>query len=153
MDRVEWKPLIAAIAICELAGVIGSLFTAPSIPTWYASLSKPQFSPPNWVFGPVWVTLYAMMGVAAYLIYRSEDRGPLRIFAAQLALNVLWSAVFFGLHSISGALLVIALLWAAIAWTILSFLKASRNAAYLLIPYILWTSFAAVLNYYLWILN
>ncbi len=150
---MDWKPLIAAIAICELAGVIGSIFTFPSIPTWYATLSKPPFSPPSWVFGPVWVALYAMMGAAAYLIYRSKDRKPLRIFAAQLALNVLWSAVFFGLHSIAGALAVIAILWLSIAWTAVSFYRVSRNAAYLLVPYLLWTSFAAVLNYYLWTLN
>ncbi len=150
---MDWKRLIAAIAICELAGLIGSLFTFPSIPTWYAALSKPSFSPPNWVFGPVWVALYAMMGAGAYLVYRSKDRAPLRIFAAQLALNVIWSLVFFGMHSIAGALAVIALLWLLIAWTIISFYRVSRDAAYLLIPYLLWTSFAAVLNYYLWALN
>ena len=150
---MEWKPLIAAIAICELAGVIGSLFTFPSIPVWYATLAKPPFSPPNWVFGPVWVVLYAMMGVSAYLIHRSKDRAPLRVFAAQLALNVMWSVVFFGLHSLAGGLAVIALLWISIVWTILSFHRVSRDAAYLLVPYLLWTSFAAALNYSLWALN
>ncbi|MFN7990743.1 MAG: TspO/MBR family protein [Candidatus Micrarchaeia archaeon] len=150
---MKWKLLIAAVLICELAGVIGSVFTFSSIPTWYATLVKPDFAPPNWLFGPVWITLYAMMGVSAYLVYETGKRESLKIFGLQLALNASWSIVFFGLRSISGGLLVILLLWLAIAWTILSFLKVSKTAAYLLIPYISWVSFASVLNYFIFMLN
>ncbi|HDT13314.1 MAG TPA: tryptophan-rich sensory protein [Candidatus Aminicenantes bacterium] len=150
--------IVVAIAICELAGIIGSLFTAPSIPGWYAALVKPSFNPPGWVFGPVWTALYAMMGVAAWLVY---DRGlgkpgvkiALAVFAVQLLLNVLWSVVFFGLHRILAAFIVIVLLGAMILWTIVLFHRISRPAAYLLLPYILWVSFAAVLNVSLYVLN
>ncbi|HSB47100.1 MAG TPA: TspO/MBR family protein [Candidatus Bilamarchaeum sp.] len=150
---MKWKLLIAAVLICELAGVIGSVFTFSSIPTWYATLVKPDFAPPNWLFGPVWIILYAMMGVSAYLIYETGKKDALKIFGLQLALNASWSIVFFGLRSVSGGLLVIFLLWLSIALTILSFLKVSKTAAYLLIPYILWVSFASVLNYFIFILN
>lgn len=150
---MDWKKLAASILICELAGVIGSFFTASSIPTWYAALERPDFSPPNWVFAPVWITLYAMMGVSAYLVYETGKKDALRPFGAQLALNTAWSIVFFGLQSISGGLLVIILLWLAIVWTIIGFLKVSKTAAYLLIPYLLWVSFASVLNYFIFMLN
>jgi benzodiazapine receptor len=150
--------IVVAIAVCELAGVIGSLFTAPSIPGWYAGLVKPSFNPPGWVFGPVWTTLYAMMGLAAWLVY---DRGltkpgvkmALVVFAGQLLLNTLWSITFFGLHRILAAVVVIVLLWAMILCTIVLFHRISRPAAYLLVPYILWVSFAAVLNVSLYVLN
>jgi benzodiazapine receptor len=151
--KMRWKELLAAILICQLAGIIGSVFTLDSIPTWYAALAKPEFSPPSWVFGPVWIALYTMMGAAAYLVYESKGRKALGVFGLQLALNASWSIVFFGLQSISGALWVIIALWLAIIWTISEFLKASKNAAYLMVPYLLWVSFAAVLNYAIWMLN
>ena len=150
---MRWKELFAAIIICQLAGIIGSAFTLDSIPSWYATLSKPVFSPPNWVFGPVWTTLYAMMGVAAYIIYEAKRNEALKPFAIQLGLNAAWSIVFFGLRSPLGGLFVIALLWLAIAWTIFEFLKVSRAAAYLLIPYLFWVTFASALNYFIWALN
>jgi len=150
---MKWKELVAAIVICELAGVIGSIFTFNSIPTWYAYLVKPSFSPPSWVFGPVWILLYALMGLAAYIVYESKKRDALKIFGVQLCLNTAWSIVFFGFHSPLGGLLVIILLWLSIAWTILEFLKVSRPAAYMLVPYLLWVSFASVLNYSIWMLN
>jgi tryptophan-rich sensory protein len=150
---MRWKNLIAAIVICLLAGAIGSVFTFNSIPTWYASLVKPSFSPPNWVFGPVWTLLYVLMGVAAYIIYESKKREALKIFGIQLCLNAAWSIVFFGFRSPFGGVLVIILLWLAIAWTIFEFLKISRPAAYLLIPYLFWVSFASALNYSIWMLN
>lgn len=142
--------IILAILFCELAGGIGSLFTAPSIGTWYAGLVKPSFNPPNWIFGPVWTTLFALMGVALYLIWKSRAMIP---FFIQLALNVLWSVIFFGLHSPFFALLEIAVLWLAIFWTIIACRKVSKAAAYLLMPYLLWVSFASALTFSIWRLN
>ncbi|MBI2024641.1 MAG: tryptophan-rich sensory protein [Candidatus Harrisonbacteria bacterium] len=150
--------LVIAIGICELAGVIGSLFTAPAIPGWYAGLAKSELTPPGWIFGPVWTALYALMGVAAFLIWkrglrRKEIKTALIIFDAQLVLNVVWSIIFFGLQSPGWALVDIALLWLAIVWTIAVFYKISKPAAYLLLPYFLWVSFASYLNYSIWQLN
>jgi tryptophan-rich sensory protein len=150
--------IIVAIVACELAGIIGSVFTTPSIPGWYAGIAKPSFNPPNWIFGPVWTLLYALMGLAAYLVYekglkRPEVKKALAVFAAQLLLNALWSIVFFGAHMILGAAVVIVLLWAMILATILLFTKISKTAAYLLVPYILWVTFAAVLNVSFYVLN
>ena len=146
------------ILICEGAGIIGSVFTMPSIPGWYAGLSKPPFNPPSWIFGPVWTILYAMMGLSAYLIYQSgigkkQVKRALAVFAVQLLLNTLWSIVFFGAHMIFAAVIVILLLWGMILVTIIVFHRISKAAAYLLIPYILWVSFATVLNISLYILN
>jgi len=156
LDLKKIGLLLAAILICQLAGVIGSIFTLSSIPTWYAGLVKPSFSPPNWVFGPVWITLYTLMGVAAYTIYRSKHsnrQSALYVFGGQLGLNALWSIVFFGLHSILGGLGIIVLLWLVILVTTILFHGISKTAALLLIPYLAWVSFAAILNYYIWILN
>ena len=150
--------ILIFVLVCELAGFIGSVFTTPSIPGWYAGLAKPPFNPPNWVFAPVWTILYAMMGISAYLVYekrqgRKDVGRALTIFASQLGLNVAWSIVFFGAHQILGAVIVIVLLWALILATIWLFSRISRAAAYLLIPYILWVSFASVLNISLYTLN
>jgi tryptophan-rich sensory protein len=150
--------ILVSILICELAGVIGSVFTTPSIPGWYAGLTKSPLNPPNWIFAPVWITLYALMGISAYLIYESgkrkkEVRIALAVFAVQLVLNTLWSIVFFGAHMMFAAIIVILLLWGMILVTILLFYRISKTAAYLLIPYILWVSFATVLNISLYILN
>ncbi len=150
--------LVVFIVACELAGILGSVFTMPSIPGWYAGLAKPSFNPPNWLFGPVWTILYALMGVAAWLVYekgvkRPEVKKALSVFAAQLLLNALWSIVFFGAHMILGAAVVIVLLGAMILLTIRLFGKISKPAAWLLVPYILWVSFATVLNISLYVLN
>ena len=150
--------LVIAIVISQLAGVIGSIFTISSIPTWYATLQKPSFSPPNWIFGPVWTTLYLLMGVAAFLVWRhgferKEVKTALAIFGGQLVLNVLWSIIFFGLQNPFWAFIEIIFLWLAILWMILVFHKISRPAAYLLLPYILWISFASILNFSIFILN
>lgn len=150
--------IVVAVAACELAGIIGSVFTTPSIPGWYAGIAKPSFNPPNWIFGPVWTLLYALMGLAAYLVYekgfkRPEVKKALAVFAAQLLLNALWSIVFFGAHMILGAAVVIVLLWAMILAAIFLFRKISKAAAYLLVPYILWVSFATVLNVSFYVLN
>lgn len=148
--------VIAFILICEMAGVIGSVFTSQSVTGWYLTLEKPDFNPPNWVFAPVWTTLYAMMGVSAYLVFMSkkkEFKFALMVFGLQLVLNMLWSVAFFGMQSPLYGMIVIVALWLAIVWTILKFYEISKNAAYLMIPYILWVSFAAVLNYFIWVLN
>jgi benzodiazapine receptor len=150
--------ILIFVVICELAGAIGSVFTRPSIPGWYAGLAKPPFNPPNWVFAPVWTILYALMGIAAYLVY---EKGPrmnavrkaLAVFAGQLLLNTLWSIVFFGAHLILGAAVVIAILWGMIVASIWLFSRISKAAAYLLVPYILWVSFATVLNISLTVIN
>jgi tryptophan-rich sensory protein len=150
--------LIISIAACLAAGGIGSFFTAEAIPGWYAALNKPSFNPPNWVFGPVWTSLYIMMGISLFLVWKegtgnSFVKPALTLFIVQLILNSLWSAVFFGMKSISGGLLIIILLWLAILFTIFRFMKVSSFAGILLIPYLLWVSFASVLNYFFYKLN
>jgi len=152
----KWIKIIIAILICQLAGAIGSIFTMSSIPTWYATLNKPWFSPPNWVFGPVWVTLFTLMGISLYFVWdkgAKNVRTPLTIFGIQLVLNVVWSFLFFGLLSPFYGFIEIILLWIAILATIISFYKVSKKAAYLLIPYIVWVSIAASLNYFILVLN
>lgn len=150
--------IFGAILACEMAGIFGSLFTASAISTWYTTLVRPELSPPNWVFGPVWTTLFALMGVSVWLVWKRGTKNPdvrvaLGMFAFQLAVNVLWSLAFFGLHSPGAALMVIFLLWLAIAMTIALFVKLSKPAAILLLPYLAWVTFATYLNYAFWILN
>jgi len=150
--------LAIAIVVAELAGAIGSVFTVSAIPNWYAGLVKPALNPPSWVFGPAWTTLYALMGIAAFLIWKSgwdkkEVKKVLGVFGIQLVLNALWSIIFFGLHSPGWALVDIIALWFAIVWTMVVFYKISKPAAYLLVPYILWVSFVSYLNYSIWMLN
>lgn len=158
MDAKDLFRLVVSLGIPQIAGGVGALFTTAAIPTWYATLVRPALAPPNWVFAPVWTTLYVLMGVALFLVWkrgveRKEVRTAISLFALQLTLNVLWSLVFFGLMNIGGALVEIAVLWLAILATILAFSKISRLAAWLLVPYILWVSFAAYLNYSFWVLN
>lgn len=150
--------LVIAIVISEIAGIIGSVFTIPSIAGWYANLAKPEFAPPNWVFGPVWTTLFALMGIAAFLVWREgwnrrDVKIALGVFMIQLVLNTLWSIIFFGFHNPGAAFVEMIFLWLAILSTIISFFKISKPAAWLLAPYIIWVSFAAYLNYTIWILN
>ena len=150
--------LITSIAICLFAGVLGSVFTTPAIPTWYATLIKPSFAPPNWLFAPVWTTLFIMMVISLFLVWQKgmEDlnvKNALYIFGVQLILNALWSAIFFGLRSPIAGLIEICILWILILLTIMKFMKISRTAGLLLIPYILWVSFAAIINFFIWRLN
>jgi len=150
--------LITAVVVSELAGIVGTVFTVSAIPTWYATLAKPALNPPSSIFGPVWTTLYALMGIAAFLVWkkglvRKDVRKALGVFLFQLVLNAAWSIIFFGLHSPFWALIDITLMWLAIVWTIVLFYKISKPAMWLLVPYILWVSFAAYLNYSIWILN
>lgn len=154
----DLRMLVLFIVICELAGFIGSIFTTSSIPTWYSALAKPSFSPPNWLFFPVWTILYLMMGISAYLVWafdigKKSVMGSLMLFFGQLCLNTLWSVVFFGMRSVLGGFIVIIALWFAIAYTIVSFGKISRDAAYMLFPYIMWVTFATILNFALLLLN
>ena len=148
---------LISISVCLIAGFIGSIATTPSIPTWYAALQKPVFNPPDWIFAPVWTTLFIFMGISAYLIWnKSPGKGikiALSIFGLQLILNSFWSIIFFGWHSILFAFVEMLLLWFAILLTIIYFHRISRPASYLLIPYLLWVSFAAVLNLSIFLLN
>ena len=150
--------LLLAIVFCQLAGIVGGLFTASSVDTWYATLIKPSFNPPNWLFSPVWITLYGMMGIALFLVYKKglDTEGvkvALVLFFAQLIGNALWSVLFFGLKLPLVAFLEIVVLWVLILSTMISFFKISRLAGLLLLPYLLWVSFASVLNFFLWSLN
>lgn len=150
-----WK-LIISILIPFVASAIGSLFTANSISNWYVDLIKPSFNPPNWIFGPVWTMLYLLMGIALYLIWvkKSKNNKPAFIaFGVQLFLNAMWSILFFGLKSPLYAFIEIIVLWVAILTTIIYFYKVNKTSAYLLIPYILWVSFAAILNLAILLLN
>jgi tryptophan-rich sensory protein len=148
--------LVAFLAVCLAAGGIGSFATISQIPTWYASLQKPAWTPPSWLFGPVWTTLYLMMGLAAWLVWRqgqSPRSRPLLLFWLQLALNTLWSLLFFAWESPGPAFAEIILLWLAIAATIAAFRTYSVPAALLLLPYLGWVSFASFLNFAIWRLN
>jgi translocator protein len=150
--------LLVSVLLCQFAGAIGSIFTASSLDNWYLSLEKPAFIPSSQVFFPAWVILYTLMGISFYLVWEKglqehEVKTELLIFGVQLGLNVLWSFLFFALKSPYYAFVEIVLLWLAIFLTILKFRKISKIASYLLFPYILWVSFAMLLNYYIWILN
>lgn len=158
MKVVEILKLIGCMAICELAGLVGTVPMIRTLPTWYASLHKPSFSPPDWVFGPVWTILYLLMGIALYLVLRKGFSEPgvktaFIVFAVQLILNAVWSFLFFGSESTLLGLIDIVLLWTAIAVTIVFFAVVSKPAALFLFPYIFWVSFAVVLNFFLWRLN
>ncbi len=158
MKRNDVLALVLSIGVCLFAGIFGSIFTASEIPTWFATLAKPTWSPPAWVFGPVWTTLYVLMGVSAWIIWRKgwkrkDVKIALWIFAAQLALNALWSLIFFGWHQLGWAFLEVILLWLTILATIVFFAKISRPAAWLLAPYLAWVTIASVLNFTIWQLN
>lgn len=169
-----------SIIICELAGSIGAVFTTPEIGSWYKTLNKPPFNPPNWIFGPVWTILFVLMGIALYLVwtkgwkvkneikFRKKKPNALSerflsgkwqkaniiiIFVLQLVLNVLWSIIFFGMHFPGLAFFELLMLWFSIIFLIVNFYRVSRAAAVLLLPYILWVSFAGILNLFIWILN
>lgn len=173
--------LIIAVIISELAGVTGALFTVPEISSWYAGLAKPELSPPDWVFGPIWTAIYFLIGVSLFLVWKNDWRvenpilesrqkawnmwserlwtkdlqkaNVIAIFAVQYILNILWSFIFFGLHLPLLAFFGILALWIAIIFTIINFYRVSKLAAYLLAPYILWVSFAGYLNFSIWRLN
>jgi len=155
--KFVYKLIISLVASLS-AGLIGSIFTTPAIPTWYAALEKPAFTPPNWLFAPAWITLYILMGIAASIVWRRglgnhQVRTALGIFLVQLVLNALWSAAFFGLKSPLYGVIVIAALWIAILLTVIKFFRISTLSGALLIPYISWVTFAAALNAAIFALN
>lgn len=150
--------LLVSVVGCELVGILGSVFTFSAIPTWYATLNKPFFAPPNWIFGPVWTMLYLLMGISFFLIWKQgwkqkKTRSARNYFLAQLSANFIWTPIFFGLKSPLIALVVIVILWGLIVVTIKKFLGVSKLAAYILMPYLLWVSFAALLNAAIVVLN
>jgi benzodiazapine receptor len=158
MDVKDILKVIASIVICQLAGMIGAVATSASVQTWYVTLNKPFFTPPNWLFAPVWLTLYTLMGISLFLVWRlgvqnRPTKVALAIFGVQLLLNAFWSIAFFGLRSPLAGLSVILMLWIAIAATIVKFLPLSKPAGLLLVPYILWVSIAAALNLAIVLLN
>lgn len=156
--------LVASIALCQSAGIIGSFFTVSSIQNWYNLLNQPSFRPPNWLFGPVWIILYTLMGISLYLIWiKLEDIKYLKmikqiklvlvLFLIHLFFNATWSIVFFGLHNIFLALINILIIWVFIVILIGMFWSLDKRASILLIPYLAWVSFATILNYSIWVLN
>ena len=161
MSRTGWARiprLVLAIGLCEAAGGLGALATRDALITWYPTLKKPSFNPPNEVFGPVWSSLYLMMGIALEEVSAGDaGGGSVRLaqglFGLQLSLNTAWSLIFFGLRSPRNAFFEIVVLWTAIVATIGAFYRVSRRAAFLLVPYLLWTTFAAALNFSIWRLN
>ena len=149
---------IISILIPLAVGGISGFFTTKAIPGWYAQLNKPWFNPPNWLFSPVWTSLYIMMGIALWLVWKSDapqilKRRAIYLFAAQLVLNFFWSLIFFNLHQIGLALVEIIAMWGMILLSIVAFAKINKAAAWLLVPYISWVSFATILNYSIWQLN
>lgn len=158
MRLTKTQKLVSSLLITFIVAAIGSIFTIPSIETWYLFLQKPAFTPPNWIFGPIWTALYLMMGLSFYLVWKKKAKKrqlkrAFEAYFAQLALNLLWSIAFFGFRSLFGGVLIISALWASILVTIYRFYKIDKKATYLLIPYIFWVSAASFLNCFLWILN
>jgi len=173
--------LLLSVIICELAGIVGSIFTVPSTNGWYGTLNKASINPPNWIFGPVWTILFLLMGISFYLVWSKnftasqspkisgikawnpwsqklwtgswQKANVILIFALQLVLNTCWSIIFFGLRQPGLAFFELLALWFAILYTIINFYRVSKPASYLLIPYILWVSFAGFLNLSIWLLN
>jgi translocator protein len=157
MKKQNIFKLVGALVVCQLAGIIGSLFTTPAISGWYETITKPSFNPPNWIFGPVWFTLFILMGIALYLILKKKKSKArtiaLWLFAAQLILNTLWSIIFFGLQNPLFALIELILLLVVLIFTTIHFWKLNRTAGILLLPYLAWGTFAMVLNFFIWKLN
>jgi translocator protein len=150
--------LIISIVASHMAGIIGSIFTLNSVNTWYQTIEKPSFNPPGWIFSPVWLTLFTLMGIALYLVWQKKEEGKnikpaVTLFVIQLVLNSLWSILFFGFQSPFYAFIEIIILWLFILLTMIAFFRISRPAGWLLMPYFLWVSFALFLNLTIVILN
>ncbi len=155
---MNYYKLIASIALCFFVAFAGSMVTMPAIEGWYAGLVKPNFNPPNWIFGPVWSALYLLMGISFYIVWNKgiswkKEKNAIFAFFLQLFLNFFWSFMFFGLEQPLFAFFVILALWLTILYTIVQFKKYSKYAAYLLVPYLAWVSFASVLNLFIVVLN
>ncbi|MFB6109511.1 MAG: TspO/MBR family protein [Halodesulfurarchaeum sp.] len=156
------RPLLSlglSVLLVEFVGASGAVFTASGLEGWYDTLVLPAVAPPNWVFAPVWTVLFALMGAAVWRVWRRAPAAPraaklaLGVFAVHFFLNLGWSAVFFGRQAVGSGLAVIAALWVAIAATIAAFDRVDRQAAVLMVPYLAWVTFAAYLNYRIWLLN
>jgi len=149
--------VIVSVLIAQMAGIIGSFFTFSSVQSWYAFLEKPFFAPPNWLFAPAWITLYVLMGIAAFLVWRKRYTAgaklALWLYGVQLALNALWSVIFFGMRNPGLAFVEIVVLWVLILVVTLKFFKVEKTAGWLFVPYLLWVTFAAILNFVVWRLN
>jgi benzodiazapine receptor len=150
--------LIISLALPQLAGLLGTLYSVDAVPGWYSTIEKPAFTPPDWIFAPVWLSLYALMGISLYLVWRNgldgkDARFAFKLFIIHLFFNALWSVLFFGLHYIGIAVLEIIALWMLILVIFINFLKIHRLAGWLLLPYLIWVSYAAVLNFSIWVLN
>ena len=152
-----WIGLIVLLVLCFMAAGIGGAVTTPKIDGWYDTLTKPTWNPPDWIFGPVWSALYLAMALAAWLVWRQSGwvgaKVALTLFGVQLALNTLWSCLFFGLETPGFAFLEILMLWMAVAATMVTFWLRSRVAGLLFVPYLAWVTFAAILNFTIWRLN
>ena len=157
MIKQKTFSLISFLLITFVVAFIGSSFTTPNIASWYSTLTKPSFAPPNWLFAPAWTILYILMAVAVFLIWQNRNnpqaKYALTFYFIQLALNSFWSVIFFGLHHPQLAFFEIIILWIFILITLLKFYKIQRTAGLLLIPYLLWVSFASILNLFIWLLN
>ena len=155
-DAHRWLVLAALVVLCQAAGAIGIPFNERAVDSWYDTLDKPSFNPPSWVFGPVWTTLYLLMAVAAWLVWRSTDqrrRTALALFGVQLVANAAWSPLFFGARLPGWALAELIVLWVLVATTLRWFAAIDRRAGALLVPYLAWVTFAGVLNARVWQLN
>ena len=157
MKEIKWPSLLICIAIPLVSGSLSGLAIADNISTWYSTLNKPSFNPPNYLFGPVWSVLYILMGIGLYLILQTPKSAmrtkSIVLFTVQLILNLSWSFIFFNAQSPFAALIIIGLLWIAILMMMIYFHTLSPIASYLQIPYLLWVSFASVLNAAIWLLN
>lgn len=156
-ESTRWLGLLVILIVCLGAGGLGAIATTPEIDGWFRTIAKPSWNPPDWIFGPVWTTLYVMMAISAWLVWRPAGfkaaATPLTLFILQLALNVVWSWIFFSLHRPGWAFAEIILLWTAILATLIAFWQQSRWAGWLLVPYLAWVSFASLLNFTIWRLN
>jgi benzodiazapine receptor len=154
---MRWLVLGLWIIGCLAVGAIGGRWTAPEILGWYRTITRPSFNPPGWIFGPVWTTLYILMGIAAWLVSQAPDSRSrsigLALFVFQLALNLAWSWIFFHKHAIGSAALEVVVLWCAIGATTLVFSRVTASAAWLMAPYWAWVTFASILNASIWRLN
>lgn len=150
----SWLVLAGFVVLCLAVAALGGWVTVQAVAEWYPTLNKPSWTPPSWLFGPVWTVLYIMMAVAAWLVWKAgQAKVALLLFGAQLLLNLAWSFLFFGARSPGLGLIDIVLLWLAIAATIFAFSLRSRLAAYLMVPYLCWVSFATALNAAIFVLN
>ncbi|MEZ6042619.1 MAG: TspO/MBR family protein [Planctomycetaceae bacterium] len=156
-QRTRWIGLVLFVLVCVGAGGLGAAATTPQIDGWYRTVVKPEWNPPDWVFGPVWTTLFVLMGISAWIVWKPAGFRaavtPLSLFAVQLALNVGWSWIFFGMHQIGWAVVEIVVLWLAILATTVAFFARSKSAGWLMVPYLSWVTFASILNFSIWQLN